>query len=362
MNLNGIISDHLARGEKGALATVTERVGTAPGEDGARMFVASEGKIYGTIGGGLVEADVRLAAMDVIATGRHRMLHLRMDGKGVGDGEMICGGNLSVFIEPIDERQRELYDAIRNVTKRDAKGLIVTRYTDARLFKSLLHSDGTVAGDPLDHTVTARLSVNAERPVMEDGLIAVPILTRSRLYIFGAGHVSQYISRIADMTHFDVTVIDDRADYCNEVRFPEAKEVIVDQFGAVFQRLPFHGGEYVVIVTRGHKHDALVLGHVLERPTRYVGMIGSARKTKMVYGHLKAKGVDERLLTKVYAPIGLDIRSETPQEIAVSIVAELIKVRREPEAGRVTSATRPAGIDGRSHHSPDHHKILFGEE
>jgi xanthine dehydrogenase accessory factor len=360
MDLNKVISDHLARGERGALATITEKVGAAPGDEGARMFVTSEGRVYGTIGGGLLEAGVWRAAIDAIATGRHRMLRFRMDGKGVGDEDMVCGGSVSLFIEPIDARQGELYDAIRNVIKRDAKGLIVTRYTDSTLSKSLLHSDGTVAGDPLDHTVVARLSVHAERPVLEDGLIAVPILTRSRLYIFGAGHVSQYISRIADMTHFDVTVIDDRADYCNEVRFPEAKEVIVEAFDTVFEHLPFYGSDYVVIVTRGHKHDALVLGHVLKRPTRYLGMIGSTRKTKMIFSHLNAKGFDERLLTQVYAPIRLDIGSETPQEIAVSIVAELIKVRREPEARREPSAARPDGPEGRSHHSPDHHKILFG--
>ena len=360
MNLNGIISDHLARGERGALATIVEKVGAAPRDEGARMFVTPEGKIYGTIGGGLVEAEVWWAAMDVIATGRHRMLHFRMDGKGVDDEDMICGGNVNVFIEPVDERQRDVYDAVRNVITQDAKGLIITRYTDSTLSKSLLHSDGTVTGKPLDHAVIARLSVDADRPVLEDGLIAVPILTRSRLYIFGAGHVSQYISRIADITDFDVTVIDDRADYCNEFRFPEAKKVIVEAFDAVFEHLPFNGSEYVVIVTRGHKHDALVLGHVLRRPNRYVGMIGSARKTKMVFSHLVRKGFDERLLAQVYAPIGLDISSETPQEIAVSIVAELIKVRREPETARALSAARPDGVQERSHHSPDHHKMLFG--
>ncbi len=361
MDLNGIISDHLARGEKGALATITKKVGAAPREEGAQMFVASEGTIYGTIGGGLVEADVRQAAADVIATGHYRMLHFKMDWKEVGDEEMICGGNVSVFIEPIDDRQRDVYDAVRNVIKRDAKGLIVTRYADSKLLKSLLRSDGTVAGDPIDCTVTARLSVNTEKPILQDGLIAVPILTRSCLYIFGAGHVSQYISRMADMTHFDVIVIDDRADYCSEVRFPEAKEVVVEGFDKVFEHLSFCGSEYVVIVTRGHKHDALVLGHVLKRPTRYVGMIGSVRKTKMVFGHLKDKGaVDERLFAQVYAPIGLDIGAQTPQEIAVSIVAELIRVRREPEAGRAPSTARPRSAEGRPHHSPDHHKILFG--
>jgi xanthine dehydrogenase accessory factor len=127
---------------------------------------------------------------------------------------------------------------------------------------------------------------------------------------------------------FNTVVIDDRPDFANRERFPEAQEIIVDDFRKVFQRLTFYGNEYVAIVTRGHKHDALVLEEVMRRPTRYVGMIGSKRKNRLILDHLKAKGFEEAALAAVHAPIGLGIRAETPQEIAVSIVAELIAVRR----------------------------------
>ena len=131
------------------------------------------------------------------------------------------------------------------------------------------------------------------------------------------------------MVDFNVVVVDDREDFANRERFPEAQEIIVDDFQRVFESLRFHGNEYVAVVTRGHKHDALVLEEVLKRPTRYVGMIGSRRKSALILDHLRQKGIDEDALKSVHAPIGLDIEAETPQEIAVSIVAELIEAKRK---------------------------------
>ena len=131
------------------------------------------------------------------------------------------------------------------------------------------------------------------------------------------------------MVDFNVVVVDDREDFANRERFPEAGEIIVGNFLHVFGGLHFYGNEYVAVLTRGHKHDALVLEEVLKKPTRYVGMIGSKRKSALILGHLRQKGVDENTLRSVHAPIGLDIKAETPQEIAVSIVAELIAVKRK---------------------------------
>jgi len=361
MDLNGIVSDHLTQDKKGALATIVEKAGSAPRDEGARMFVNEDGKIFGTIGGGTVEAQACLEAMKVIEAGHHRMLYFRMDGASAVREDMICGGNVSIFIEPVEERHKDLYEAVGNAIKRGAKGFIVTRHSESELSKSLLLDAGTVVGDPLDETMKARIIAIGQGLTVCDGLIVAPILTSQRLYIFGAGHVSQHISRIASMVSFDVTVIDDRYDYSNVMRFPEARETIVQDFGAVFSHLSFSGSEYVVIVTRGHKHDALVLEQVLKRPTRYVGMIGSRRKTMMVFDHLRNKGVDDALFTQVFAPIGLDIGAETPEEIAVSIVAELIQRRNWPEAGQEGLSMRLMANDGKQRHrSPDHHEILFG--
>jgi xanthine dehydrogenase accessory factor len=129
------------------------------------------------------------------------------------------------------------------------------------------------------------------------------------------------------MVGFRVIIIDDRGDFSNRERFPEADEIVVDDFEFVSQHIPRESETYAVIVTRGHKHDAIVLEEVLKVPHRYIGMIGSKRKVHIIYEALKAKGVDVKLLTAVHAPIGIDINAETPEEIALSIVSELVKVR-----------------------------------
>jgi xanthine dehydrogenase accessory factor len=359
MNLNAVISDHLARGGKGALVTIAEKNGSAPRDEGAQMFVTARGEIFGTIGGGSMEARASLEAVQAIETGHHRMFHCKMDGKNAAEEDMICGGNIGIFIEPLEERHREVYEAASNAIKRTTHGFIVTRYSETGLTKSFISNTRTVVGDPLDEETKTLIPTSGERLIATDGLIVAPILSRSRLYIFGAGHVSQHICRIASMVNFDVTVVDDRDDYSNAARFPEARETVVEDFNSVFEHLSFSGSEYIVIVTRGHKHDTFVLEQVLEQSTRYIGMIGSRRKTAMVFDHLKNQGFDNTLLERVFAPIGLDIGAETPEEIAVSIVAELIRTRNLPNAEQNLSMKR-VSHEAPRHHPPDHHKVLFG--
>ncbi|MFC2018433.1 XdhC family protein [Chloroflexota bacterium] len=160
-----------------------------------------------------------------------------------------------------------------------------------------------------------------------------PIITEPTLYIFGGGHISFFIARIAKMTGFKVVVIDDRAEFANRERFPEADEVIARELPTVFKDLKIGKSAYIVIVTRGHLSDEEVLEWAVKTEARYIGMIGSQNKTKTVLSHLRDKGIPESMLKRVYAPIGLDINAETPEEIAVSIMAEVIKVRRSAAEG-----------------------------
>jgi xanthine dehydrogenase accessory factor len=330
MDLYSIIDEYLAKGDEGALATIVKKLGAAPREEGAKMFVGSDGKFYGTVGGGCIEAEVWQEARKVMKAGKAKLLHYTMDGRQLEDEGMICGGNVDIFVEPVKEKYRALYRAIPELERVSTGALLVTRFSDEEFSKSLIRGDGTVAGDPVDEEIGAHFQeyIAAKKPSVIGNTIIEPVQTSPILYIFGAGHVSHFVSRIAAMADFDVTVIDDRAEFANQERFPEATRVLAEDFAQVLDQLSFHGNEYVVILTRGHKHDALVLEQVMTRPTRYVGMIGSKRKTKMVMDYMRQKGFDEKLLGTVYAPIGIEINSETPQEIAVSIVAELIKVRR----------------------------------
>lgn len=155
-----------------------------------------------------------------------------------------------------------------------------------------------------------------------------PVLPPALLYVFGAGHVAYNVYKIATIAGFDVTVIDDRDSYANRERFPDAREVIANDFDAVTARLNPPEGSYILIVTRGHRDDMRILRWAVDAHARYLGMIGSKRKTISIYKELERQGVGAEKFAQVHAPVGLEIGAVTPEEIAVSIVAEMIAERR----------------------------------
>ena len=155
-----------------------------------------------------------------------------------------------------------------------------------------------------------------------------PILAALTLYIFGGGHVSLPLSMIGKLLGFKIAVIDDRAEFASAERFPEAEMVLANDFTKAFSKLKIDKTGYIVIVTRGHQHDELVLELALGTPAKYIGMIGSKTKVKTIFSHLLAKGVSKEKLDSVHSPIGLEIGAQTPEEIAVSILAEIVKIRR----------------------------------
>ena len=158
-----------------------------------------------------------------------------------------------------------------------------------------------------------------------------PILPAATLYLFGAGHVSLNLARTASRVGFDVTVIDDRDAYASRERFPDANEVIADDFDLAISRITPSESSYIVIVTRGHRDDMRILRWAVQTPARYIGMIGSKRKTIAIFRELTSQGIDPKLFDRVHAPVGLDIGAVTPEEIAVAITAELIAMRRNVE-------------------------------
>jgi xanthine dehydrogenase accessory factor len=149
------------------------------------------------------------------------------------------------------------------------------------------------------------------------------------LFIFGGGHISLALTRIGKMVDFRVVVIDDRPEFANAERFPDADETIAEDMTSIIQRLDIDGFSYIVIVTRGHQNDTQALEWAVSTPAGYVGMIGSKRKIHTIFSYLKTKGITQEQLDRVHSPIGLPIGAETPEEIAVSIIAEIIQVRRQ---------------------------------
>lgn len=244
-------------GRKGAVATIVNVRGSIPSYKTAKMLVRDDGSIFGTIGGGCVEADVWQAAREVMEQEKPRTLNFNLNQDPKFDTGLVCGGTLEIFLEPI--------------------------------------------------------------------------LPAADLYIFGAGHVAFSLYRTAQNAGFDCTVIDDRELYANRERFPEAREVIAAEFDQAMAKLTPTESSYIVIVTRGHRDDMRVLRWAVQTPARYVGMIGSKRKTIGIFRELQKEGMAASLFDRVHAPIGLDIGAVTPEEIAISIMAELIAVRRRVE-------------------------------
>jgi xanthine dehydrogenase accessory factor len=220
--------------------------------------------------------------------------------------------------------------------------------------KMLIRTDGTILGSIGGGSLEAQVCKEAikvmtenrsmllrfdltGKEVAEEGMICggnmevfvEPILPEPCLLIFGAGHISLFLAKMGKMVGFRVVVIDDRPEFANRERFPEADEVIAQDFPAAFPRLTTNRTSYIAIVTRGHLQDETVLEWAVRTDAAYIGMIGSRKKNQTVFSHLQAKGIPEKRLKEVHAPIGLNINAKTPEEIALSIIAEIVKARRE---------------------------------
>ena len=253
----------------------------------------------------------------------------------------------------------DIYEQIVQLRREGRRGAVAT-ITNVRgsipsfqTAKMLVRDDGSIAGTIGGGCVEAEVW-QAAREVMEQekprsltfnlnnnpkydtGLVCggtleifiEPVLPPALLYVFGAGHVAYNLYKVATIAGFDVTVIDDRESYANRERFPDAREIIADDFDAVTARLHPPEGAYIVIVTRGHRDDMRILRWAVDTRARYVGMIGSKRKTISIYKELEKEGIPAEKFANVHAPVGLEIGAVTPEEIAVSIVAELIAERR----------------------------------
>src|ERR1700730_2987381 len=245
-------------GQKCALPTIVEGRGSIPSYESAKLLVREDGSMAGTIGGGCVEAEVWNAAREVMETERARQMNFSLGQDAAYDNGLICGGQLSVFVEPV-----------------------------------------------------------------------VP---QPRAFIFGAGHISKSISKVATLAGFASVVVDNREAFANSERFPEADEVYAEEYEDVFPKLTVRDTSYVIIVTRGHRDDMRVLRWAVETNAKYIAMIGSKRKVIGVVKELEKEGIQRAVFERIFAPMGFEIGAITPEEIAVSVVAAMIAVRRAPDS------------------------------
>ncbi len=337
---------------RGALATIILKKGSAPREEGAKLLVKSDGKAIGSIMGGCVEAEVWKEALYVMNERTPKVLDYTLTEREAAEDGLICGGKVKIFIEPLISELKEVYKEINRVRFENDRAAWVRIITPEFPFQNrvcLIKSDGSVVGN-LGNSLLEEIKreafkviegevdfLNTEIPYGDKKLelFIEPIFSEQTIYIFGAGHISQYLSKIAKMTDFKVVVIDDRVKYANRERFPEADEIIVSSFEDIFDKLKINKASYLVIVTRGHTYDGVVLKDAVKSDAGYIGMIGSRAKINALYKRLEEEGVSPELFKRVHAPIGIDINSETPAEIAVSIMAEIIKVKGDYKKERL---------------------------
>ncbi len=341
----------LEKKEKVALATLVNRVGSAPRAVGARYLVKGDGTSSGSIGGGCVEAEVWQEAQRIMEKGEGRVLHFELTSEQLAEGGLICGGNMDIFLEPLQEDFLPIYQEAARIRQKGGSAILATLISVDDAFpqrkgsKALVKTSGEKIGFLLGE-------MELEKKILREGEILLkekkpkvlvlsfenrrmdvllePIFSEPTVYLFGGGHISEQVAPLARKVHFKVVVIDDREMFANRERFPDADKVIVSEFEKSFDQLHIDDSSYIVIVTRGHLFDGFVLGQAIKTNAYYIGMIGSKKKIRTLYQNLMENGITQEALDRVYAPIGIDINSETPEEIAVSIVAELIKVRGLP--------------------------------
>lgn len=321
-------------GTPAALATVARQRGSLPMAGDAKMLVVPSGRSMGTIGGGCVEADVIRQALSTLERGSPDFVRHTLNADVAGDIGLSCGGTVDLFLEPLlpsGEMIRLCRAVASGIEERAAITILTGLEWNGQPKKVALVNDERIVVGPKDSLDLTPFSerhsgcvlIDRERSVFVEWIPRMP-----RLIIFGAGHVGAAIAAVAAPTGFHVVVVDDRDDFANQENVPGAHEIIVDDFGKALDGFSLDEDDYVLATTRGHSYDAIIVERTAASRASYVGMLGSRRKQAVIRKALLTAGVPAEALDRVKTPIGIAIGADTPAEIAVSVVAELIQARR----------------------------------
>ncbi len=289
------IVQEVEAGRSVAVCAIVETRGSTPQPAGVFVCVDEATQMTGSLGGGCVEADVRRQAHELLQCGQSQLVTFQLDHDFGYDDGMICGGQLDVAIYAINslEKLAPYQKAVDDI--RSGKSAVIP----VRVKKE-------------DRDTEYKISIDIE----------------PTLIIVGAGHISKVLAKMTASLGFNLTVIDDRSDYANDQRFPSPMKPIVGPIAQTLGEQTIDANTYIVIVTRGHNHDEEALRAVLNSGAKYIGMIGSRRKIKVIFDGLKHGGATDEQLATVHAPIGLNIKAVTTDEIALSIAAQLVETRR----------------------------------
>lgn len=335
------LAELLACGERLALCTIVRLVGSGPRRPGAKMLVREAGGSVGTVGGGVLEVKATAWAQEVLRTGRALCRPFALDLQQASDEGMTCGGEVEVLVERLDgtHAARDFFDRVLGVLTRGERGCLATAISqvgDGIATDRFLVVDGrsVASSSASGHALPEDLllsPVPATPSLVERGDVRYfldPLTQPITVYVFGGGHIAAQLVPLCHLLGFRTVVVDDRADFASRDRFPQADELLaVPSFDHALDGLPIGTESYIVIVTRGHGGDQAILRQALRCRPGYIGMIGSQRKRALVFEQLTREGFTAADLARVVCPMGLPIGAETPEEIAVSIAAELVATR-----------------------------------
>lgn len=334
------------------LGTVIDTVGSTPQVPGASALFSEEGLIEGTLGGGLLEFNAQKKALQVLKKKTSLISEFSLQEDIHTEGGAICGGEVKILIDASPEEHRDAFHNLSQSLNERQPGVFATfisKFSEGRVsllrywieraekIQIDLEIDHSLFQEEVKDTLTEgkpkllKIKEEISPEKAEERLFFLePIFPLPQLVVAGAGHIGQVVANLGSLLNFEVTVIDDRAEFANKERLPGADHVIVDEIGKSVQNFPISPDTYLVIVTRGHHCDADALRECINSDVAYIGMIGSRRKIKLMRKEFLDQGwATPDQFDRVYAPIGTDIQSKTVEEIAISIAAQLVLVRSQ---------------------------------
>ncbi|MGC9343774.1 MAG: XdhC family protein [Bacteroidales bacterium] len=337
--------------ESCGIATVTYTQGSTPQKPGSSALFNNSGLFAGTVGGGYVEHDVVKQARESINTKKSTYHRFDLDDEIEKEGSVICGGRMRVLIDANPEKHQQTFTLLKESHENRIPGVLISTVNSLsekeldinRFWITTENRDNILKELPKIAWEKIQLMLEQPRfgdfeeivihtsPEVEDiHILLEAIVPLPQLFIAGAGHVGQAITHLGNLLDFHVTTWDDREEYANETNLPDAHRVLSGELNKSLEQIVIDRNTFIVIVTRGHQYDSEVLRKVIASNAGYIGMIGSKKKVAQVRQQfINNKWATPEQWNKIYTPIGLDIHSKTVQEIAISIVAELIKVRYE---------------------------------
>ena len=328
-----MLGEHLQAGEDIVLATIVEQAGSTPRGAGAAMIVNKDGRVTGTIGGGAIEFRAECRAKQLLEEKASFIEHFYLKPNQVQDLGMVCGGDVTVdfrFLAANDNNIAIINDAIDMFNKDEEFWMILRTDCTKGEGLSFYSKSSGLKGDNIPQEVIGSLRDKPHK-VEADGhnYFSVELQNMSKVYIFGGGHVSQALCPCLTAIGFKCIILEDREEFCRPELFPTAEKLMLIDIKKIEDYIEIKDRDFVCIMTRGHKDDLEVQAQIMKTPAYYIGVIGSKSKKASVFAQLKERGFTDDDLARVTTPIGLNIKAETPAEIAVSIAGQMIERRAE---------------------------------